>query len=82
MRSRSPDRWVRFHSLPGSKRYPENEGEYGTVLNRHHTVLDQLGAGPVALAITTEWTDTAELTPQRWPRRARSHLGHTTGELS
>jgi hypothetical protein len=62
LRSRYLDRWVRFHSLPGSKRYPENEGENGTLLNRHYTVLDQLEAGPVVLAITTEWTDTAELT--------------------
>ncbi|BCJ76461.1 hypothetical protein CS0771_60050 [Catellatospora sp. IY07-71] len=70
LRSRYPDRWVRFHSLPGSKRYPDNEDEYGTVLDRHYTVLDQLGAGPLVLVITTEWTDTEELTPQRWPRRA------------
>lgn len=39
------DVWVRFHSLPGSKRYPEDEGEYGTVLARHNTVLGEMFAG-------------------------------------
>ena len=28
-----PDRWVRFHSLPESKRYPEREAEYLALLN-------------------------------------------------
>ncbi len=37
-----PDRWVRFHSLPGSKRYPEDEAEYATVLNRHNRILGEL----------------------------------------
>ncbi|MEV0456725.1 DUF3885 domain-containing protein [Catellatospora methionotrophica] len=43
--SRYPDRWVRFHTLPGSKRYPENEDEYRTVLNRHYTVLTNWAPG-------------------------------------
>jgi hypothetical protein len=37
------DRWVRFHTLPESKRYPDSEDEYTTILNRHHTLLDELG---------------------------------------
>jgi hypothetical protein len=36
------DRWVRFHSLPESKRYPENEAEYLEVLSRHNVVLQEL----------------------------------------
>ncbi|WP_345422078.1 DUF3885 domain-containing protein [Halioxenophilus aromaticivorans] len=35
-------RWVRFHSLPESKRYPENEDEYLEVLRRHNIVLKEL----------------------------------------
>ena len=38
------ERWVRFHSLPGSKRYPDNPEEDETVLLRHNTVLDELCA--------------------------------------
>ena len=36
------DRWVRFHSLPESKRYPETEAEYQEVLSRHNQVLSEL----------------------------------------
>jgi hypothetical protein len=39
------DVWVRFHSLPESKRYPEDENEYAVVLERYNTVLDELFAG-------------------------------------
>jgi hypothetical protein len=33
------ERWVRFHSLPESKRYPENASEYAEVLNRYNKIL-------------------------------------------
>ncbi|MEU5957461.1 hypothetical protein [Streptomyces sp. NPDC047525] len=49
------DRWVRFHSLPGSKRYPETEAEYATVLDRHNTVLDELFAGTDVFVVTMDW---------------------------
>jgi hypothetical protein len=65
-----PDRWVRFHSLPESKRYPDSEAEYAIVLDRHYTVLSELNPGSDLLIITAEWTDTPETTPQRWPRRS------------
>lgn len=38
-----PSRWVRFHSLPESKRYAESEAEYETILHRHRTVIGELG---------------------------------------
>ena len=34
--------WFRIHSLPGSKRYPENDAEMHEVLRRHNTVLEAL----------------------------------------
>ena len=37
-----PERWVRFHSLPESKRYAESEDEEAEVLRRHLTLLDEL----------------------------------------
>lgn len=42
LRDRFRSRWVRFHSLPESKRYPENEEEMQTVLARHNTILGEL----------------------------------------
>ena len=42
LRDAFPDRWVRFHSLPGSKRYPEDGGEYAVVLHRHNRILGDL----------------------------------------
>jgi hypothetical protein len=36
------DQWVRFHSLPESKRYAENAAEYEEILRRHRTVLHEL----------------------------------------
>ncbi len=42
LRSAFPDRWVRFHSLPGSVRYPENEGDVAEILKRHNVILGEL----------------------------------------
>jgi hypothetical protein len=32
------DRWLRIHSLPGSKRYPEDAADYAELLLRHNEV--------------------------------------------
>ena len=42
LREALPDRWFRIHSLPESKRYPENETERLEILRRHNTVLSEL----------------------------------------
>ncbi len=34
--------WVRFHSLPKSKRYPEDTDEERIIMNRHNTILDAI----------------------------------------
>ncbi|WP_447004873.1 DUF3885 domain-containing protein [Saccharothrix isguenensis] len=52
-----PERWVRFHSLPESKRYAENEAEYATVLDRYNTALDELFAGEDVYVITMRWRE-------------------------
>ncbi|MEV0223620.1 hypothetical protein [Streptomyces sp. NPDC050704] len=57
-RSTYADRWVRFHSLPGSKRYPESEDEYAIVLDRYNTVLDELFTGKDVFVVTMDWADT------------------------
>jgi hypothetical protein len=42
LRSRYSNRWLRIHTLPNSKRYPESEQEYQEVLRRHNEVLDTI----------------------------------------
>ena len=37
-----PNRWLRIHSLPESKRYAESEIEYQTILERQNTVISDL----------------------------------------
>nr|WP_259408080.1 hypothetical protein [Streptomyces akebiae] len=57
-RTRYADRWVRFHSLPGSKRYPESEDEYAIVLDRYNTILDELFADTDVFVVTMDWSNT------------------------
>lgn len=67
LRGRFPDRWVRFHSLPGSKRYAGSQEEHDEILHRHMTTLSQLTGhashpGTSLLAITASWSQTATAT--------------------
>ncbi|MDH6217283.1 DUF3885 domain-containing protein [Streptomyces pseudovenezuelae] len=71
-RTTYPDVWVRFHSLPGSKRYPESEDEYAIVLHRYNTVLDELFAGREVYVVTADWS-TTPTGPGRYPLRQRLH---------
>ncbi|WP_406512609.1 hypothetical protein OG851_25095 [Streptomyces sp. NBC_00161] len=65
------DRWVRFHSLPESKRYAKDEAEYAVLLDRYNTVLDELFAGGEAYVVTTDWADPSE------PTDYSAHRAHT-----
>ncbi|CCH29538.1 hypothetical protein ABZ816_15685 [Actinosynnema sp. NPDC047251] len=47
------DRWVRFHSLPKSKRYPRNKPEYAILLHRYNAILDELFRGEEIRVVTT-----------------------------
>ncbi len=57
------DVWVRFHSLPESKRYAEDASEYTVVLERYNTVLEELFAGADVYVITPLWTTEADVPP-------------------
>jgi len=60
LRQAFEDRWVRFHSLPDSKRYPENEAEYAMVLERHNRILGELAQDDEIVALlTTGYSQTA-----------------------
>jgi hypothetical protein len=60
---RGNERWVRFHSLPGSKRYAGNEDEYAEIMRRHLTVLaellshDNADAERELMVVTVSWSD-------------------------
>jgi hypothetical protein len=61
--------WVRFHSLPGSKRYAEDDSEYAEILRRHHVLLGEMPEADEVLVVTTAWSGTREPTG-REPRLA------------
>lgn len=77
LREAYADRWVRFHSLPQSKRYAETAAEYDEILRRHRTVLRDLqGSVPIAdlyvIATDWDWRDLAagwskHRLPGAWP---------------
>lgn len=71
---RRRDRWVRFHALPGSKRYPESEAEYETVLARHNTILTGLAVDRAVLVVTAGYSGAAE--PQEPCRTAEAVAVH------
>ena len=51
-----PDRWFRIHSLPNSKRYPDNEDEWTILLNRQNTIItDILEDGSKLLILTGDY---------------------------
>jgi hypothetical protein len=47
-----PDRWLRIHSLPESKRYAENEGEYRIILDRQNQLINDLIGEESEIAIS------------------------------
>ena len=67
LRDMYQSRWVRFHSLPQSKRYAENDSEYQTILDRHNQVLQSLALPNELLTFTSTGyseTETAVRAPQ------------------
>lgn len=60
LRTQFPARWVRFHSLPESKRYATSALEYDIVLSRHNAVLNELASpGAHLVLLTTEFSEHA-----------------------
>lgn len=48
-----PDKWLRIHSLPGSKRYAETEYEWNVLLDRQNQVMtDLLGYNSTFILVT------------------------------
>ncbi len=67
---RNAETWVRFHSLPRSKRYAETPEEYDELLRRHHTVLHELAAttgSDEVLVLTLAWSCSTLPVPRSAP---------------
>jgi hypothetical protein len=70
LRSCLHDRWVRFHSLPGSKRYAGTEEEYAELIGRHLVVLAELLSHEGAdqsrelVVVTAAWSDEPRPAPR------------------
>jgi hypothetical protein len=62
--------WVRFHTLPGSRRYAEDDSEYAEILRRHHVLLGEMPADEM-LVVTIAWSGRRE-PAQREPRLAEA----------
>lgn len=48
-----PERWLRIHSLPGSKRHPENDVKWNTLLSRQNTLITDLLVSEAAITLVT-----------------------------
>ena len=79
LRVQYADRWVRFHSLPESKRYAESPAEYDEIVRRHRTILHELHGSENfqtlhVIAADWDWQDLAagwskRRLPGAWPWR-------------
>jgi hypothetical protein len=59
--------WVRFHNLPDSRRYAEEDREYAELLVRQNTVIDELVAesrNAALQVITCAWSGDATPVPR------------------
>jgi hypothetical protein len=55
------DKWVRFHSLPNSKRYPENEEEEQEVISRANSILSSVfKEGDEIFLVRSVWSSNSE----------------------
>jgi hypothetical protein len=61
LRAAFPDRWVRFHSLPGAKRYADNDAEYATISERHNRILGEFARNGQFVALLTTGYSTTQV---------------------
>ena len=64
LRETFKERWVRFHSLPESERYPADETDFQELLRRHNQVLDVMTQPNSSLVLLSTGHSFA-LTPNR-----------------
>jgi hypothetical protein len=54
---RFPNRWMRIHSLPLSKRYPDSKAEWDILLHRQNTVIDKLVPQGTVIQFVFNWIE-------------------------
>jgi hypothetical protein len=54
---RFPNRWVRIHSLPLSKRYASDEAEWNSLLYRQNSVIDNLIPQGTSISFVINWVE-------------------------
>lgn len=59
LRTRYEQQWIRIHSLPDSKRYPDTDEERTILLNRHREVSSDVIGGPCKIIASWFWDHTA-----------------------
>jgi hypothetical protein len=71
LREDEKSRWVRFHSLPESKRYAENQSEVSTILHRQNRIADiVLGPESVCWIVACFPTDVSDTDTWMMPFRS------------
>ncbi len=55
-----PNRWMRIHSLPNSKRYPDTKVEWDILLHRQNALINHLVPQHTALQIVINWIEPDE----------------------
>jgi hypothetical protein len=77
LREAEPDRWLRIHSLPGSRRHPTSGRDHAELLRRHNAVAtDLLGEGGACAVVLFDVCD-----PQR-SSALGARAGLTESELA
>ena len=65
MRERHPESWLRIHSLPDSKRYPDTKDEWAELLVRQNAVATAaLGASSSCLLVSARFAEPREQMPE------------------
>lgn len=78
LRRDAKETWVRFHSLRGSKRYASNEQEYQILLERHRTLLSELGArSELYLIASGTWSEEGKAQQPRQDTHPGARLWRT-----
>lgn len=65
-----PERWVRFHYLPGSKRYADTETDIATALHRYGAVLDDVNQSRQAVVLVTTGYSSSNRPTRSYPTLA------------
>jgi hypothetical protein len=67
-RAQLPERWLRIHSLPQSKRYPASDQEYAEMLGRQNGAAEfVLGHASECILFITRFGDAQTLSPDDIP---------------